>query len=600
MPIDAPAIGCLSRELKHYLPVKIDKIWQPYPDEFIFSCFGSGASFKLLLSVHPQFGRFHLFSGTRENPINPSAFCMLLRKHLGGAKLVTVDAVPFERVARFSFETYEPIEGLSKKLIYLELTGRNANLILTTENDRIIDSWRRVSSARPGGRELLSDSRYLLPPSGGRWQPVSIGVEQFSALLNQVPADVPLEKFLWKHWNGLSALAIGEITAAAGFSPLTTCAQLNPTGITALYEAFSSWAAPLNAGIYEPACLYPEGSSEPTDCAAFAVHYPPQGIVARPVPNLLEVVAVIGNSRHEKHRFLETREHLNHRVDLLLEKARLKWEKQQDEAAAADKGDALRIAGELLITSAHQISKGTTEARLTNYYDPAGGTLTVALNPALTAAQNAQVYFKKYQKAKKGQLAIAEQLAKTQAVIEYLESIVTLIQNAANFSDLELVREELDQNQSESRLRPTGKGKAKPVSKKTQPAEPRRFTTSSGHIIWVGRNNLQNDRLTFKMAAPGDLWFHTQKIPGSHVILKLNPGTPLDDTTLNSVCQLAVYFSKARNSVKVAVDYTQRKHVKKPPGSKPGFVIYDDFKTAIITPDPVILSQLGVTSSASQ
>lgn len=595
MPIDAPVIGCLSQELRRYLPVKIDKIWQPYPDEFIFSCFGSGASFKLLLSVHPQFGRFHLFSGARENPINPSPFCMLLRKHLGGAKLITVDAVPFERVARFSFETYEPIEGLSKKRIYLELIGRNANLILTAENDRIIDSWRRVSPIKPGDRELLSDSRYLLPPSAGRWQPVSIGAEQFSALLDQVPADVSLEKFLWKHWNGLSALAISEITAAAGFSPQTTRAQLSPDGITALYDAFVSWATPLGAGIYEPTCLYPEGSDEPIDCAAFGVHYPPKGTIARAVPNLLEPVAVIGNSRHENHRFLENRAHLNHLVNLQLEKAGLKLEKQQAEAAAADKGDELRIAGELLITSAHQISKGTTEVCLTNYYDPAGGTLTIALNPALTAAENAQVYFKKYQKAKKGQLAIAEQLVKTQAVIEYLESLATLIQNAANLSDLELIREELDQSLSESRHRP--RGKAKPVSKKTQSAEPRRFTTPDGHMIWVGRNNLQNDRLTFKMAAPGDLWFHTQKIPGSHVILKLNPGTPLNDAALNSACQLAVYFSKARNSVKVPVDYTQRKHVKKPPGSKPGFVIYDDFKTAIITPDPAILSRLGIEVS---
>jgi predicted ribosome quality control (RQC) complex YloA/Tae2 family protein len=312
--------------------------------------------------------------------------------------------------------------------------------------------------------------------------------------------------------------------------------------------------------------------------------------------SLNKAVADTIGIHHDAVRFLEIRQNVLHKIGAQLEKNRKKLSKQTREADQAEQSETLRITGELLTIYGYQINKGTQEIALPNHYDPDGSKITIRLNPALTANENAQHYFKKYQKAKKGQLAIAEQIAKTKEVIDYLESLEAMAETATAPEDLELIIEEIEEHPTVGRPAKSGSksGKNNKSKKPDAPAKPRQFTSPAGHLIWVGRNNLQNDRLTFKMAAPVDWWFHTQKIPGSHVILKLLPGIEIDDETINYACQLAVYFSKGRPSTKVPVDFTQRKNVKKPPASKPGFVIYDYFKTAIITPDPEILRKLGV------
>lgn len=594
MPLDAPVLACIAGEIHKLLPVKIDKIHQPYGDEFLFSCFGMGESFKLLISLNSQHGRCHIFTGSRENPVHPSAFCMLLRKHFGGSKLVAAAAVPFERMLKLTFEVYDPFKGLSQKLIYLELTGKSANLIIATEQGQIIDAWRKSDPKKPGDREVAAGVPYELPPTGGRWRPVTITAAAFGALIAQLPAEVTIEKFLLKHWYGLSGLAIGQIAAAAALEAGNVCSALNEAQQTALYAAFESWARRVAAAEFTPTVLY-DAQGHPVDCSALAVPAPPAGCTARPAADLNQAVAAIFNRRHELARFHEARQNLLRKVGHQLDKARTKLAKQQAEAAQAEQGDLYRVSGELLTSYGYQVPKGGSEVRLANYYDPDGAELTIALNPALSAQENAQSYFKKYQKAKKGQQAIALQIAKTREAIDYLESIESLIGSAQSLADLKLVQEELEQAEGRPvHAKTLAREKARKAMRKEAPAEPRQYRTPAGHTILVGRNNLQNDRLTFKVADPGDWWFHTQKIPGSHVILRPQPGIAVDDATLNFACQLAAYFSKAQNSTKVPVDYTQRKNVKKPPGSKPGYVIYDFFKTAIITPDPALLAQVGV------
>jgi predicted ribosome quality control (RQC) complex YloA/Tae2 family protein len=594
MPLDAPVLACIAGEIHKLLPVKIDKIHQPYSDEFLFSCFGMGASFKLLISLNSQHGRCHIFDGTRENPVNPSAFCMLLRKHFGGSKLVAVEGVPFERMLKLVFEVYDPLSGLSKKQILLELTGKSANLVIANEQGLIIDAWRKPEPKHPGDREIAAGLPYELPPTGGRWQPVTLAADAFAALLGQLPPGVTIEKFLLKHWYGLSNLSIRQIAAAAALEADTVCQELTAEQRTALYGAFAAWARRVAAAEFTPTALY-DAQGHAVDCSALAVPNPPAGLSAGAVANLNEAVAAIFNHRHELARFHEAKQNLAKKIGHQLDKTRAKLTKQQDEAARAERGDEYRICGELLTTYSYQVPKGGSEARLVNYYDPDGAELAIVLNPALTAQENAQSYFKKYQKAKKGQQAIALQIARTQEAIDYLESIESLITSAQSLADLKLVQEEIELADGRpAKPKALAREKAKKAMRREAPAEPRQYRTPSGHTILVGRNNLQNDKLTFKVADPTDWWFHTQKIPGSHVILRPQPGVAVDDETLNYACQLAAYFSKAQNSTKVPVDYTQRKNVKKPPGSKPGYVIYDYFKTAIITPDPQLLAEVGV------
>lgn len=591
MPFDAPAAALAAKEVNSRLPVKVDRIYQLFPDEFLFSCFGKGESMKLLFSLNPQYLCFHLDDRFQENLGNPTAFGLLLRKHFNGAKLTVCKVIPFERIIKLDFETYDQqSHKLSRKILWLELTGKTANLIITDENGVIIDSWRKTSSSKPDQREIEAGLKYELPPTNGRWQPVTISRSQFKALISQVPDPTPLEKFFLKHWYGLSGLAINECSRRAGLEPLRSCAVLSDEAIDQLYNSFTDWAGVLENEIFTPTCLYdPEGF--PVDFAAFPIRFPPEKTIAKTVSNFNEAVADVLDRRNQAHRFQEAQRSLLRKIQVHLEKNRTKMAKQQVEAREAEEGDHYRIAGELLTTYGYQISKGCIEAKLVNHYDPEGKIMVIPLNPARTAQENAQVYFKKYQKAKKGQLAIARQIKKTGEAVEYLESLETLVQNSATFTDLRLVLEEWE---GEEKAGSPVKNPSKKSLKKAPPAEPRLFQTPAGHQILVGRNNLQNDRLTFKIADPGDLWFHTQKIPGSHVILKPQSGIPVDDQSLNYACQLAVYFSKAKESTKVPVDYTPRKNVKKPPGSKPGFVIYDFFKTAIITPDLQLLKELGV------
>jgi len=591
MPMDAPAVALISKELNHYLPVRIDQIYQPFSDEILFCGYGSGSDFKLLISLNASFGRFHLISElSKENLPVPGSFCHLLRKYFSSSKLIAIEAVPFERISKFTFEVYNETSGITKRYLLVELTAKSSNLVVCDDNLIIIDAWRRVAPRKPEEREISAGIKYELPTTGGRWRPVTVTEEQFKALFDQLPPEVTLERFFLKHWYGLSALSINEITRSAGFTPTTVCKNILEQDYSKMFNALNAWSQAVAQSDFNPTCLMDE-SGKATDCSALPIHFPPAQSRIQPIAELQQAIAAIYHERHVASRFKEAKLNLIKKINIHSEKIHTKLVKQEAEANTADRGDSLRIAGELLTTYGFQIPKGSSKTSLVNHYDPEAKEIEIILNPALSPHANAQVYFKKYQKAKKGQIAIALQIAKTKEVFDYLESIEVMAQNAVNMSDLQLVSEELDQNDTAKKFKTPA---VKKFAKKEKPVEPRQFKTPAGHTILVGRNNIQNDRLTFKIADPGDWWFHTQKIPGSHVILRPQPGIPVDDESLNYACQLATYFSKGRQSTKVPVDYTQRKNVKKPPAAKPGFVIYDFFKTAIITPDLDLLISLGI------
>lgn len=586
MPLDAPLFAAVAAEINTLLPVKVDRVNQTRSDEFSLSCYGMGHSFKLLFSLNSRYARLHLFDSKTETLPKPSPFGLSLRKHFSGAKLIKVAPIPFERIIRLTFEVYEELVGINEKNIYLELTGKSSNLIITDQQGIIIDLWRKSGGPR-SERELAIDLQYEFPSTQGRWQPVTLNRSDFINLAAQVPPEVTPAKFLLKHWYGLSKLMADEISKEAGLKPDLPLSQYNEKDYATLHDSFSKMADSMTNGKFEP-CSLNNTEGKPIDCSALPIRHPEMGLTVKPVHSLNKAVAEIFGNRQTNEAFQELKNNLLKKVGVVLEKTRIKLGKQEKEADQADRGEEWRIMGELLTSYGSQIQKGSNTTRLANHYDPNNLEIEIPLNPALSVWDNAQYYYKKYQKAKKGQLAIAEQIKKTKESLDYLESIEAMILSSINPADLKLIQEEWDLATN------------KPVKrnsfpkKKEAPAEPRQFKTPAGHILLVGRNNLQNDRLTFKIADPTDWWLHTQKIPGSHVILRPNPGTAVDDETLNFACQLAVYFSKARESTKVPVDYTQRKYVKKPPAAKPGFVIYDNFKTAIITPDRILLEALGL------
>lgn len=586
MPIDAPVVQCLVHEIQQLLPVKIARIYQTAHDEFRFSCYGGGDEFALLFSLNPQYSRFHSVPDSRENTPNVSSFCLLLRKYFSGSRLIALEAIPFERIIKFTFETFDPIVGLGQKVIWLELTGRSANLIVCEPNNTIIDCLKRKPASKPGERDLNVDSVYELPATKSRWQPVTLTAAEFLTLFAEIPNEVILNDFFTKQWLGLSAPAIETICRNAGIAPTASRGELNDDQISVLYDSFNNWSEQLKKTDFAPYGIYK--SEVLQDFVAFKPNLQRADCTFKPLENLNEAVAASLGINSQINRFREVSEGLAHRIKNNYDKNRRKLDKQIQEAKQAEKSEIHRITGELLNTYGYQVQKGMTSIALPNHYDVDGSDLQISLNPALSAHENAAVYYKKYQKAKKGQESIAVQIKKTEEMIDYWDSLATMVNTAATLEDLELIREELDVDSTRHKKATVNKSQ-----KKVPESKPRQFTTPDGHTILVGRNNIQNDRLTFKIAAPTDWWFHTQKIPGSHVIVRLEPGTVIDDETIFYACQLAVFYSKTRKGTKVPVDYTQRKYVKKPQNASPGFVIYDNFRTGITTPDETVLNKLG-------
>jgi predicted ribosome quality control (RQC) complex YloA/Tae2 family protein len=501
---------------------------------------------------------------------------MLLRKYLCGGRIIEVVQIPWERIVAFNIEVYAPEKGLCRRSLILEMLGRRSNLILVDDNLLILDALKRLN----GDREIGPGQIYLRPAAPTPWNP-EISASDLQILLDRAPATQLLKDFLRNELMGISPFTVLECLSRTGY---TDTVQI---GVLAS-----------DAGIHLKKVLQTliEESMKPTprlitdvhgmvkDFSAYSITQ--QEISSTPAPNLNEIIiqtlhawdqeSIRLNERSELSRFLKER------ISKLLKKAG----KQSEELSAAEDADQFRISGDILSIHVNSIKKGQTKISLPNYYDVDYKEISISLRPDLTPSENIQHYFKKYQKAKKGQIAIEHQLNLTHEEISYLQGILATLEDNLTTDEIWEIRNELTE---EGYLK---KSKLSHVKRKTT-SSPRRFISSDGIPIDVGRNNFQNDRLTLKISSPKDIWFHTQGIPGSHVLVRTD-GQPLPDRTLLEAAHLAAWFSQARNSTKIPVDYTERRHVKKPAGSRPGFVLYQPFQTVTVTPDPAVLVRIGV------
>jgi len=575
MAYDGVLLNCVIEELRNkILNRRIDKVYQPEKDEIYLLIRSRDEELKLLLSASANHPRIHLVRSTKPNPLTPPMFCMLLRKHLTGGRIVDIIQPQMERIAEILIESTNELGDLAVKRLIIEIMGRHSNIILVDENGKIIDSIKHVNEAMSRVRQVLPGLPYSPPPAQDKRNPLSETPESFKALLKSTSTNKKVENVLLNSYMGISPITASEIVYRALGDKPAGVLDLSEEQLEALCRSFSEFFDCVKHKQFSPAMLKDE-TGFPRDIFPFIYHQYAASMMEG-YSSVSEMLDAFYSQRDRLERLQQQTSNLSRLIRTNLERCQKKLAIQLEDFQQAKEADKFRLWGELLTASAHSIPKGVKEVSLVNYYDPDGSTVTIPLDERKSPIQNAQEYFKKYAKAKSTLDKVSKQIDESREEIEYLEGLLESLEKCTDESDVEEVHQELVEQ---------GYIKKSPRDKKQAqtPSRPHHFISSNGFDIFVGKNNYQNDRLTLKTAGANDIWLHTKNIPGSHVIIK-SGGRPVPESTLVEAALLAAYFSKGRNSSNVPVDYCPRKNVKKPGGAKPGMVIYEGYNTIYVTP----------------
>ena len=575
MPLDAVFLSALTAELSQtVVGSRIDKIQMPTRDLVILQFHGQNGNGKLLLSASSGSPRLHLTTTSPENPAQPPMFCMLLRKHLSGGRIVSLCQPPMERLVDITLDCTDEMGEKAQKHLILELMGRNSNLILLDADGRILDCLRRVDFEMSEQRQVLPGLFYHMPPGLHKENPFDAPLEAIEARLLAEEGQIQFDKWLLDTYGGLSPLICRELsydlfsTVEAQIGEMS--AETRTAAAKALYDRFRQLtAAPV------PVMLRKEGS--PSDFSFRPIRQYGDFLESQTYENFSQLLDGFYAQRDHSDRMKQKTQTLCKTVTNLANRTRRKLEIQRKEHTAAQDRERLRQLGDIVTANLHAMTRGQTRLTAVDFYDPDMKEVDIPLSPQLSPQQNAAKFYKDYTKAKNAEKILTEQIAKGELELTYLGSVLDTLRRAETEQDISEIRLELIQG---GYVRDTDRKK----SMKTPAAKPMEFTSSDGYPIRVGRNNRQNDELTLKQSAKGDLWLHVQKLPGSHVVISCGGVRPPDDT-ITEAAMLAAFYSQARESQNVPVDVTPVKQVKKPVGGKPGMVIYHEYNTVYVTPD---------------
>ena len=586
MPLDALCLSGVVHELQNALSgAKIDKIYQPGRDEVVLALRAPAGNVKLLLSANPSHPRAHLTQISRENPDKPPMFCMLLRKHLSGARLLELVQPPMERVVDLRLEALDELGDRVERRLVLEAMGRHSNLILLDGEGRIMDCLRRVDSDMSARRQVLPGLFYRLPPAQEKLDPSSLDRAALESVLAAAPEESQADKWLLDTFGGLSPLICRELAFRAGGATDARLHQMGEGGRSRLLDELEGLLRSVQENSFTPVMLEKEG--HPSDFTFQPISQYGPAVSCVPFPSFSALLDRFYEQRENQERVRQRGQDLIHSVTNARDRAARKIGLQEQELAATRDRERLRQFGDIITSNLHAMEKGMSRLTAADFYDPECPQIHIPLDPLLTPQQNAAKYYKEYNKAKTAESILTLQLEKGRRDLDYLNSVLEAIALAEGERDLQEIRQELTDTgylRRPSKARDRGKRVA---------SKPMEFRSSSGLRISVGKNNTQNDLLTTKQAFKSDLWFHTQKIHGSHVILWTEGGQP-DLTSIQEAAQLAAWFSQGRESGKVAVDYTPVKYVKKPGGARPGMVVYTTYETAYVAPDGELARRLRV------
>lgn len=586
MPLDALCLSGVVAELKPILTgAKIDKVHQPGRDEMILALRLGRGNGRLLLSASPNHPRLQMTELSRENPDAPPMFCMLLRKHLMGGRILSVEQPHLERIVELRLEVLDELGDRKERRLILEAMGRRANLVLVDDQGRIVDCLRRVDGDMSAQRQLLPGLFYRLPPAMEKADPTALDGGAWLRRVEQAPGESRVDHWLLDSFGGWSPLVCREIAFRAGGRVDVTFDELGPQGRVRVGEAAEALLKTVRENSFTPTVISVE--KRPKDFTFFPAEQYEEAGECTAYPSFSALMDRFYEQRENQERIRQKGQDLIRSVTNARDRTARKIANQQRELEATQDRERLRQFGDIITSNLHAMERGMATLRAMDFYDPDGGEVEIKLDPLLTPQQNAAKYYKEYNKAKTAEEMLTIQLEKGRRELDYLNSVLENITLAEGERDLQEIRQELADT-GYLRRQIKGKDKGRRLSPK-----PMEFRSTAGLRISVGKNNMQNDLLTCKQAFKSDIWFHTQKIHGSHVILWTGGAQP-DLQSLNEAACLAAWFSQGRESGKVPVDYTPVKYVKKPAGARPGMVVYTTYETAWVTPDESLVKRLRV------
>ena len=579
MPMDGLTVGFAARELNETLTGgRIDKITQPERDTVVLVIRAGGANHRLLLCASPNNARCHLTMGTYSNPLEPPALCMLMRKQLTGARIAEIRQVGGDRIVHVDMDAVNELGDHVLRRLVLEIMGRHSNLLLLDEEDRILEATRHVNPEMSRVRQIQPGMTYMPPPAQDKLDPGTLTGEELYNRLNLLPVE-RFSRVLGDHITGLSRASAEELAhrvVQGGEWPDDL-----KDACTRIADLLHRLPAMADARV-----LFGE-NGEAEDVFPFP-YLSRRTDTQRSCKTLSEALEIYYGTRDIRERLNQRSASMIKMLKGQLDRCQRKLAIQLEELSSAERMEEFRRMGEAINANLYQLKKGMTEATLTDWNDPNGGTITVPLDIRLTPGQNAQKYFKKYQKARSAREIAAQQRDKTLAEIDYLETMLLDVDKCVGESELEEIRQELVR---------TGYMK-KTTSRKQQRQLPRskpyRYQSDDGIEILVGKNAAQNDRITLG-AKPEEMWLHAKEMPGSHVIICAEGEIP--QTTMKQAALLAAWYSKGQRSSMVPIDYTLKKYVKKPSGAAPGKVIYTHQKTAYMTPEEAEIKRIRLVEA---
>lgn len=566
MSLDGIVVNSIQKELSNILiNGRVDKVYQPEKDEIILNI-RSNNNYKLLLTSNSSCPRIHLTNIHRKNPEQAPMFCMLLRKHLYGAKISNIKQYGFDRIIEIEFECKDELKTTIKKSIIIEIMGKYSNIIFINSDSKIIiDSIKRVSENMSSIRQVYPGAIYKLPPSQSKLNPIESDINSFFDVLSNSNEGTRIYNLFYKSFTGFSPLISKEICYKSNLNESTTVGELTETQKNSLCNSYFSIINSIkesnfnykiynneNEGLYDFHCL---GLS----CYEWAK--------SKHFNSISELLDNYYFELDNKNRINQRVSNLLKSINTKLDRDKKKLSKQKNELLNAEDREKYKIYGDLIISNLH-IPYSNNQLKVINYYDEQQKEISIPLDPKLNSlSMNSQKYYKRYNKLKSAEEELIKLTKATEDDIEYLENIIFSIESCMSTDDLEQIYEELSKEGFIKKYKaPKGQNKSK--------NEIMIFESSNGHEILVGKNNIQNEQVTFKHARKDDYWFHAKGIPGSHVIIKTN-GDELTDDEFMECARLAAFYSKGKNNGLVEVDYTKKQNIKKPSNSKPGFVIYD-------------------------
>ena len=571
MAFDGITIANIVHDLNQtILGGKINKIAQPENDELILTIKNNRTQYRLFLSASASLPLIYLTGNNKPGPLTAPNFCMLLRKHIGSGKIISITQPGMERVIRFEIEHLNEMGDLCTKYLIVEIMGKHSNIIFTNDNEQIIDSIKHVSAHMSSVREVLPGRPYFIPATQAKADPFELTADVLCEQILNKPA--PTAKAIYTSVTGISPLIAEEICYRAGIDGGVPTDGLSSLEKLNLSHTFLRIMEDIRQGMFEPNIIYK--GKEPVEFASLKLtQY--QDLSVTEFSSISELLETYYAEKNIVTKIRQKSVDLRKIVQTSLERNVKKYQLQQKQMKDTEKKDKYRIWGELINTYGYGLEPGIKFFEALNYYT--NETVNIPLDPTLTPQENAKKYFDKYSKLKRTADALEKLLQETDSEIRHLESIATSLDIAVSEDDLIQIKEELTEYGYIRRKYTTGK-KVKITSK------PFHYVSSDGFHMYVGKNNYQNEELSFKFASGNDWWFHAKGQPGSHVIVKTN-GEELPDRTFEEAGRLAAYYSKGRQAPKVEIDYTLKKNLRKPTGGKPGFVVYYTNYSLLIEPD---------------